>query len=87
MDYAEIRRHGNNEHQGDCRYHSNNLPGAPGHEAWVAAQTATAIAAIVAPQAAAHQIEVAEGQAIQDPMVEDPVVPLLAAIELAIARA
>ncbi|CAF9943493.1 MAG: hypothetical protein ALECFALPRED_000493 [Alectoria fallacina] len=87
VDYAEIRRHGNNEHQGDCRYHSNNLPGAPGHEAWVAAQTATAIAAIVAPQAAAHQIEVAEGQAIQDPMVEDPVVPLLAAIELAIARA
>ncbi|CAD6585494.1 MAG: hypothetical protein ASARMPRED_002181 [Alectoria sarmentosa] len=63
-DYAEIRRNGNYEHEDNCRYHSNNLPGAPGQEAWVAAQAATAAPALVAPQAAAPQIEVVEGQAI-----------------------
>lgn len=71
VDYAEIRRHGNTGHQDDCRYHSNNLPGAPGHEAWIAAQAGTAAPAIAAPQAAAPRIEVAQGQAVQDPIVED----------------
>lgn len=51
VDYSEIRRHGNTGHQNDCRYHSRNLPGAPGHEAWVAPQAAAAAPAIMAPQA------------------------------------
>ncbi len=42
VDYAEISQHGNTRHRNDCRHHSDNLPGAPGHEAWVAARAATA---------------------------------------------
>ena len=66
MDYAEIRRHGNTGHQSDCRYHSNNLPGAPGHETGVAAQAAAAAPTIAAPQGVAPLVEDVEGQAIRD---------------------
>lgn len=37
-DYKRIAHRGNQHHKSDCRYHTNNLPGAPGHEAWVAAR-------------------------------------------------
>lgn len=39
-DYRGIQRRGNTAHRADCQHHSNNLPGAPGHEAWVAARAA-----------------------------------------------
>ena len=70
MDYADIRRHGNTGHQDHCRYHSNNLPGHPDREAWVAAQAGTAAPVVAATQAAAPQIEVAEGQAIAGTVVQ-----------------
>ena len=39
-DFNQIRLQGNGSHDINCQYHSNNIPGAPGHEAWLAAQDA-----------------------------------------------
>lgn len=52
VNFAKIRRHGNTRHQSDCRYHSNNLPPAPGRETRVAAQAATVAPTIAVPQCA-----------------------------------
>ena len=66
VDFDEIRRHGNTGHQSDCRYHSNNLPGVPGHETLVAAQAATFAPTITNAQDAAPQIEDVEGETIEE---------------------
>ena len=55
VDFTEILRHGNTGHQSDCRYHSNNLPGAPAHIIRVVAQAAAATPTITIPQGAAPQ--------------------------------
>lgn len=41
VDFAEIRRHGNTGHHNHCRYHSDNLPSVPVHEAGLVPQAAT----------------------------------------------
>lgn len=43
--YEQIRRLGNDSHRSYCMHHTNNLPGAPGHEAWVTAHAGTQAAA------------------------------------------
>ena len=61
VDYTEVRRNGNTEHRNDCRYHSDNLPDFRGLGPVVAAErAATLTPAMVAPEAAAPQIEAAE---------------------------